>query len=66
MRIGLGFYTIMIIVSACIAWPAVIILIAIFITWAITNLVLGLIDGRYDNWLAKQETINNAKEKGGK
>lgn len=66
MRIGLGFYTIMIIVSACIAWPTVIILIAIFITWAITNLVLGLIDGRYDNWLAKQETINNAKEKGGK
>lgn len=66
MRIGVCSYIIMTIIFACIAWPTVIILIAIFITWAITNLVLGLIDGRYDNWLAKQETINNAKEKGGK
>lgn len=66
MRTGVGFYAIMTIVSAWIAWPVALILFVLFIMWAITSLVLGLTDGRYDNWLTIQEGINNAKEKGGK
>lgn len=54
MRIGVGFYAIMTIVSAWIAWPVALILFVLFIMWAITSLVLGLTDGRYDNWLNKQ------------
>ena len=66
MRIGVCSYIIMTIIFAWIAWPVALILIALFIMWIITNLVLGLTDGRYDIWLIKQEAINNAKEKGGK
>lgn len=65
MRIGVCSYIIMTIIFAWIAWPVALILIALFIMWIITNLVLGLTDGRYDIWLIKQEAINNAKEKGG-